>query len=160
MNKIIFRLLVLQVTFLLYQTAQVYAQDFAYKDSVYVDYIKSVKFNIAGNPLALPAVPLGSEFPLELSFDDMDTHTREYTVSIIHCNKDWTPSQEINELEYLSGFNNAPIRDISISFNTNSYLFALINLHIPVEVRLLLIYPGQFQVCRLYLQILINQPLM
>lgn len=118
MNKIIFRLLVLQVTFLLYQTAQVYAQDFAYKDSVYVDYIKSVKFNIAGNPLALPAVPLGSEFPLELSFDDMDTHTREYTVSIIHCNKDWTPSQEINELEYLSGFNNAPIRDISISFNT------------------------------------------
>lgn len=118
MNRYRFQVILVWMLATFLFNTNTHAQDFAFKDSVYTDYIRSVKFHAAGNPLAMPAIPLGSEFGLELSFDDMDTHTREYTVSIIHCNKDWTPSAEINELEYLTGFNNAPIRDISISFNT------------------------------------------
>ena len=94
------------------------AQDFKFIDSVYVDNIKSVKFHVAGNPLALPVIPLRSDVPLELSFDDMETNTKDYTVTIIHCNKNWMPSEQINELEYLTGYNNAPIRNFSLSFNT------------------------------------------
>ncbi len=93
-------------------------QEFKFIDSVYVSNIKSVKFHMAGNPLTLAAIPLASEFPLVLSFDDMDTDSKDYSVSIIHCNKNWTPSEQINELEYLTGYNDAPIRDISLSFNT------------------------------------------
>lgn len=111
--------------------SKIAAQNFAYIDSVYVSNIKSVKFHIAGNPLAFPAIPLGNDFPMVLSFDDMGTDTKDYAVSIIHCNKNWTPSEQINELEYLTGYNNAPIREVALAFNTfvnyNHYHISLPN---------------------------------
>lgn len=115
-QKIIIWIIFVWVNFTISQN--IIAQDFVFRDSVYVENIKSVKLATAGNQLAFAAIPLGSDFQVTLYFDDLDASTKEYAVSIIHCNKDWTPSSQLNELEYLKGFDKEPIRDISLSFNT------------------------------------------
>lgn len=94
------------------------AQEFRYIDSTYVQNIRSVKFNPSGNPLLMPLIPLSGGLGLELSFDDLDNTTKDYTYTIIHCNADWTPTQGLSELEYIVGFTHEVIPTGQLSFNT------------------------------------------
>lgn len=100
-------------------STQAYGQEeLVYKDQVYTDYIKSVKFHHRGLFTSMPIIDLQSSGQLELSFDDMDGGDREYRYYITYCNKDWTPS-ELNEIEYLEGFNGEEIQEIYYSFSTH-----------------------------------------
>lgn len=94
------------------------AQDFKYIDSTYVDNIKSVKLFPSGNPLLMPLVPLKGGNGIELGFDDLTNNIKDYQYTIIHCNANWTPTENLGELEYIDGYTSEIIRDAKLSFNT------------------------------------------
>jgi hypothetical protein len=52
-----------------------------------------------------------------LSFDDLSLKYSSYYLRIIHCQSDWKPSQ-LSDIEYLSDFNDVPIRDNQNSMGT------------------------------------------
>ncbi len=78
-------------------------EDLFFEDYDYVDFVKSVQFTRGGNALAYPIIARRSNSKLILSFDDMNADDYEYRYTIIHCDRNWNPSQ-IDALEYLSGF--------------------------------------------------------
>ena len=86
----------------------------------YVDYIKSVKLNNAGLRTSHPIIDLNSRFQgqIQLRFDDIEGGYKDYVYSIIHCDKDWYPS-DLEEIEYLEGFNGEEIDDFG--YSTNGY---------------------------------------
>lgn len=88
-----------------------------YTNEVYVDYIKSVKFHVDGLFLTMPIIDLGSQTPLVLSFDDLSGRTKNYSYKIVHCTRDWEPSN-IPEMEYLDGFSEERITDFAFSYKT------------------------------------------
>lgn len=97
----------------------VFGQDenLVYEDEVYLDYIKSVKFHHQSLFTSMPIIDLGSSGKLILSFDDLEGEDKEYIYEIIHCDKDWNPS-DIEEVEYLDGFNGEEIQDVGFSAGT------------------------------------------
>ncbi len=88
-----------------------------YTDKIYVDYIKSVAFHPVNSPIDQPILNLGSRTGLHLSFDDVGGDNYQYNYEIIHCDKDWNPS-DIGESEYLTGINGRRIEDVIPSVNT------------------------------------------
>lgn len=54
---------------------------------------------------------------LEVSFDEMSHDVRQYSYTVRHLNKDWTPS-DLSSYEYLRGFTTADITDYELSVNT------------------------------------------
>ncbi|MBK6523933.1 MAG: DUF5103 domain-containing protein [Sphingobacteriaceae bacterium] len=54
---------------------------------------------------------------LELSFDDLDGDQKQYSLTFVHCNADWTPS-DLMTMEYMDGFNDMNIINFSFSMNT------------------------------------------
>ncbi len=123
-----YRLLIFTFLFLLCGTLQAQYEDIYFEDYVYVTNIKSVKINPTGNPLDPPIVYLGNRQGLIVSFDDMDNEQKDYTYDIIHCNKDWTPS-EMERIEYLDGFVDEEIDNSFFSVNT---LIPYINYQLPL----------------------------
>lgn len=91
-----------------------------YEDEVYLDYIKSVKFHHRSLFTSMPIIDLGSSGQLVLSFDDLEGEDKEYVYEIIHCDKNWKPS-EIEEIEFLDGFNSEEIQNIDFSRGTFQY---------------------------------------
>jgi hypothetical protein len=82
----------------------------------YLETIKSVQFTIPGLQTSYPIVPIpGGQ--LRLTFDEIGTEPRYLRYKIEHCNQDWSPS-ELEELEYLRGFNDEELRDYAFSVNT------------------------------------------
>ncbi len=86
-------------------------------DHTYKENIKTVKFHLDGAFLSYPIINLNSNSRLVLSFDDINEDVTDYVYSISHCNKDWTPS-ELDEMDYLDGFNGERIDEYDFSFNT------------------------------------------
>jgi len=122
--------------------------DIYFEDFVYVTNIKSVKINPFGNPLDPPVVYLGNSQRLVISFDDMDNNQKDYTYNIVHCNKDWTPS-ELERIEYIDGFVDEEIDNSYFSVNTFipyiNYQMALPNVDLTWNISgnyLLIIYEG------------------
>lgn len=101
---------------LLTQTTFAQSDQLEYKDKVYVDFIQSVTFHQSGLKASYPIVELNNG-SLNLSFDDMADTFYDYTYRIIHCDRDWNPS-ELSEIEYLNGFNDELIRNYDTSENT------------------------------------------
>lgn len=92
-----------------------------YDNYIYEDYIKSVTFGHAGIQTSYPVIDIGSRFSgrLRLGFDDMEGGFKTYIYRIIHCDKDWYPS-ELEEIEYLEGFNYEEIDEFGYSVNPYS----------------------------------------
>lgn len=86
-------------------------------DHTYVDHIKSVKFHLDNLFFSYPIVTLNSQNRLRLSFDDLEADNKNYVYSLIHCDRDWQPSQ-LTEMEYLDGFSEERINDFRLSFRT------------------------------------------
>ncbi len=86
-------------------------------DYVYVDHIRSVRFHVDGLLLSNPIINLKAGAQLELSFDDLDADVKDYFFSIVHCDRNWNPSN-LQEMEYLDGFNEERIQTYEFSFKT------------------------------------------
>lgn len=54
---------------------------------------------------------------IHLLFDDLQLENTQYFLRIIHCQSDWKPSP-LNEIEYLTDFNDVPIRYPETSMGT------------------------------------------
>jgi len=94
------------------------AQDLVYDDFIYVDNIKTAKLSHKGVETSLPIIDLSQRFAgqLLLEWDDLDGGFKEHTYKIIHCDKDWKPS-DLDEIEYIDGFNNEEIDEFAYSVN-------------------------------------------
>ena len=90
---------------------------FHYQNSVYRDEIKSVQIYRDNSELSNPVVELGSEVQLVLKFDDLAEDSKNYSYTIIHCDADWNESF-LRQNEYLTGFQDNPVSDYAMSFNT------------------------------------------
>src|SRR5690606_12277060 len=88
-----------------------------YDDYVYKPEISTVQFHLTTWEYAPPAMGLRTSEQLELSFDDLDGDQKQYTLSFIHCNADWTPS-DLMASEYLEGYSDINIINFSYSLNT------------------------------------------
>ncbi|WP_430935430.1 DUF5103 domain-containing protein [Saccharicrinis sp. 156] len=87
-------------------------------NTVHKHKIKTVLCHKLGWPLSYPIIGLNGNDQIELSFDDLDGETKDFYYNIIHCDKNWEPSQ-LMETEYLNGINEVPILDYVYSFNTS-----------------------------------------
>lgn len=74
-----------------------------YDDYTYKSNIKTVQLHEVSWEYAAPIISLKKGEQLELSFDDLDGDKKDYTVTFVHCNSDWTPSS-LMVSEYLEGF--------------------------------------------------------
>ncbi len=90
------------------------SQELEYRDFVYTDYIKSVKLTHSGLRTSIPVIDLQKRGRLKLVFDDMEGGFKNYTYEIIHCDKDWAPS-DLDEFEYIDGFNGEEIDEYAAS---------------------------------------------
>lgn len=101
-----------------------------YYDYVYLDNIKSVKFNVRGLFTSLPIITLEGRAQLVMTFDDLDGDYKDYRYAVVHCNADWTPSN-LFENDYVDGFPENDIDNYDFSFKTSSiytnYNFAFPN---------------------------------
>ena len=104
---------------LFFSSNQMQSQDYYHDNMVYVDYIKTVQFTLAGLQTSLPIVDLGSRGRLQLSFDDLEGGYKRYTYHLVHCDMNWYPTPDFAEIEYLEGFNGQDIEDYS--YSTNGY---------------------------------------
>ncbi|MDP6909384.1 MAG: DUF5103 domain-containing protein, partial [Flavobacteriales bacterium] len=95
-----------------------YADDFVrYEDRTYQKSIRTVQFHIRNVPLSMPVIGLQKGEQLQLSFDDLDAEYRDYTYTVIHCNRNWEPS-DIPPTEFIDGFMEENIMNYDFSFNT------------------------------------------
>ncbi len=77
--------------------------------------IRTIQLKPVGSSEQLNIVPLGEI--VELSFDDLDADNKEYQYKIEHQTFDWKPSDLIAS-QYISGFQQNYITEVSNSFNT------------------------------------------
>ncbi|WP_418264847.1 DUF5103 domain-containing protein [Flavobacterium faecale] len=88
--------------------------------------IKTISF-IQNNRNVVPIFELGSGF--QLQFDDLYGNNGDYFYEITHCDYNWIPS-EIPKIEYLAGFDNQRLQNITTSFNTLQ-IYSHFSLQIP-----------------------------
>lgn len=97
---------------LLLSFSPLFGQDYYIEDYVYQENIKSVKLFASNNQLSFPVSNLDNPItPLHLEFDDIEGDDKNYYYKIIHCNMDWEVSENIEESDYLDGFNGEKIRN-------------------------------------------------
>ena len=87
------------------------------ENRVYVPGIKSIKLCVNGIDYGQPIISLNSDEQLRISFDDIEGESRYLKYTVIHCTHNWKIS-ELNPLEYIDGFMEDEISDISYSFST------------------------------------------
>ncbi len=91
--------------------------EITYANKIYSDKIATVLLHQKGLPMSEPVIGLNSSEILELHFDELDGNYKTYQYRIVHCNRDWTPS-DLTEMDYLDGFAENYIEENKYSFNT------------------------------------------
>ncbi|MBS1637969.1 MAG: DUF5103 domain-containing protein [Bacteroidetes bacterium] len=96
-----------------------YANDnqMRYEDWNYKANIKTVQLHETSWEFAPATIAFGSGEQLELSFDDLDADKKFYTVSFVHCDAEWQPSNLV-QAEYMNGFYEANFQNFDFSINT------------------------------------------
>jgi len=90
----------------------------SYTDGIYRDYIRSVKMHVTGLALTMPIAPLGTMGSVYLSFDELDGQGTRYYYTVIHCDRNWVPTKELSQFEYMSGYSEGEIQDYDLSSGT------------------------------------------
>ncbi|MBA3664762.1 MAG: DUF5103 domain-containing protein [Bacteroidetes bacterium] len=88
-----------------------------YDDYNYKSNIKTVQIHESAWEYSTPMINLNSTEQIQLSFDDIEGDQKQYSVSFVHCNADWTPS-DLMISEYLSGYFDLNLINFSFSMNT------------------------------------------
>jgi Domain of unknown function (DUF5103) len=111
------------------------AKAIIYDNHTYEKYIRTVQLypvlGITKTPqetLNPPIINLVDNQMLKLEFDCLAPEFNSFRVKVLHCNADWTPSV-LNEIEYLTEFNDFPINDYRNSFATK-----IPYIHFAVEI--------------------------
>lgn len=81
--------------------------------------IKSVMVKLNNDWRFDPVLNINSSDYIAISFDDLSEepfYNLKYRIKL--CNADWTLNTELNEVDYLTGFNDNPLNEYSLSVNT------------------------------------------
>lgn len=118
------------------------------EDYVYVTNVKSVALSPIGNTLE-PAVTYLNGATLVLTFDDMDADQKDFTYDIIHCDRNWKPS-DLQKQEYIDGFVNEEVDNWRFSQGTyvpyTSYTLNIPNRDLSITLSgnyVLVVYEGE-----------------
>ena len=84
---------------------------------IYKDNIRSVRFHLSDLLLSIPVYDINSSGQLRLSFDDLDGDAKDYVYTVVHCDRNWEPSN-LSDMEYIDGFTEERIDNYSFSFKT------------------------------------------
>ena len=109
MKKRILTLYTLLLTGLLSMTAQ---------HRTFVPELNGLQVMANNDWLTPPVINLGTSDVINIGFDRMSHEYRTLTSHVEHCEADWTTSQELFDIDWLSGFNDQPIEDYAASINT------------------------------------------
>lgn len=91
----------------------------SYSDINYNDKVQTVLLHPAADSLAKPIIPLNDMMgKLHLQFDVLANDAPYMYYTFIHCNNDWTQQSDIQQIEYLNGFDSDDIENYSFSLNT------------------------------------------
>lgn len=113
----IFPILLIFFVFVYESTLIAQQYDFTFDDLVYAREVQSVEFYHGDNPLSDPLLRLNEPESLTLAFDMLGDMAYPFDYTIIHCNRDWTPSM-LRQPEYIDGFADDRITDFAFSLNT------------------------------------------
>ncbi len=104
-----------------FSLGSVYGQydDLVMQDYTYATNIKSVSLSPSGSTLDPAITFLNNGVRLVLSFDDMDGDIKDYTYDVIHCDRNWNPS-DMQKQEYIDGFVNEEVDNYR--FSTGTYV--------------------------------------
>ena len=80
--------------------------------------VRTLQVTLNDNPLLPPVLKLGKSSYLRISWDEMSHNYHRYIYRIQHCTRDWEPTEDLFESDYLRGTNDLPVEDYETSFNT------------------------------------------
>ncbi|AZQ62379.1 DUF5103 domain-containing protein [Flammeovirga pectinis] len=98
------------------------SRELHYSDYVYDPNVRTVQLYANGGSrtipqLNTPVVSLDRQFPLTLEFDIFGDDADYFEATLVHCNRDWTPS-EIQSIEFMKEFNSFKLNTFDFSMNT------------------------------------------
>ncbi len=107
------------ICFLGYSQTGLLPEDHSYKPSIktVMLYPHASGDNTPKNQLRPSVGILDSDTPLFLEFDDLSSQYQNYHVKIMPYSSDWQPLR-LNEVEYISEYNDFIISDYQLSFST------------------------------------------
>jgi hypothetical protein len=88
-----------------------------YEDYIYKKNIKTVQLYEATWEFGPALIKFNSGEQLLLSFDDLDADKKFYSLSVVHCDAKWNPS-DLMQSEYISGFFDLNLINFNFSVNT------------------------------------------
>ncbi|TAH27508.1 MAG: DUF5103 domain-containing protein [Cytophagales bacterium] len=126
--KVFYCIILVQIIFVSYNlanTSKLNYPELRTEDFIYNNTIKSVNLFTVANPPDIgilemnkpPQNDIAQESPFYLEFDEIGSQPENYYVKILNCNADWTVSN-MNDIQYLEKYNEYPILDRQLSFNT------------------------------------------
>jgi hypothetical protein len=83
-------------------------------EEIFMPNIRTVKFNLFGDPTSYPIITLNGNDKLELDFDDMDGNIKYYYYTLELRNADWSQAQ-IGYMDYIRGFTQQRINTYRVS---------------------------------------------
>ncbi len=105
----------------------------AQRHEINSDHIASLQVVADDDWLTMPVIRLGSNQRIHIDFDDLTHQYNRYAYKVIHCEADWTESEELFESDYIEGFADGnTIDDMEESLNTN-VLYTHYSLTLPNE---------------------------
>jgi hypothetical protein len=118
LNKIFFSVLFLIFTLKMFSQDD-YANDnqMRYEDWNYKSYIETVQLHESSFDANPAILVLNGAEQLELSFDDLEADRKSYSISFLHCDANWEPSNLVSS-EFMNGFFEANFLNYNFSTNT------------------------------------------
>jgi len=114
----LFRSILLATIFFIYLQIDIRAQNPVDAIETCTDpHIKTILLYRSGWDLSMPVIYSNENESLNLDFDYLDSAAESYNYSIINCMSDWKLN-DASERDYIVGFNDVSINDISHSLNT------------------------------------------
>jgi hypothetical protein len=83
-------------------------------DNIFTPSIHTIQVHPIGRPLDLPVIILNGTSPLQISFDDFKAQYQDYYYAIELVDSAWKPV-EINDFDYVNGFNQNKITSYAVS---------------------------------------------
>lgn len=91
----------------------------SYSDFNYKEEVGTVLLHPVGDSLAKPVIPIDDMMGrLHLQFDVLVNDAPYLYYTFIHCSNDWSQQSDIQEIDYIKGFQSDEIENYSFSLNT------------------------------------------